>query len=170
VASEHPLWHFSLAVYRMPGVSDACLRLQDDAGADVNLLLYFCWLATVRDAALDEAEIRRAVDATADWRDQVVRPLRGVRRWMKDGAAGMPRDSVEGLRSDVKRVELESEQLQQDLLFRLGGAGVRAAAGGADARARAEENIARYFKVIRVSAAAAVDADLRTIFAAAIPD
>lgn len=170
MASEHPLWHFSLAVYRMPGVSAACLRLQDDAGADVNLLLYFCWLATVRDAPLDEAEIRRIVDATADWRDRVVRPLRGVRRWLKDGAAGMPRDSVEGLRSDVKRVELESEQLQQDLLFRLAGPGARAAAGGAAARARAEENIARYFKVIGASAAAATDADLRTIFAAAIPD
>ena len=86
VPSGNPFWDFSLAIYRKPGVSEACLRLQDAAGVDVNLLLFFCWLATTRDTALDEEAIRDIVARTADWRDRVVRPLRGIRRWMKDGA------------------------------------------------------------------------------------
>ena len=28
-----PFWHFSLGLYRAPGVADACIRLQDEAGA-----------------------------------------------------------------------------------------------------------------------------------------
>lgn len=167
MASGNPFWDFSLAVYRKPGVAEACLRLQDEAGADVNLLLYFCWLGTVRDAVLADAEIREAVEATDAWRVRVVRPLREIRRWMKDGVAGMAPESVESLRSEVKRIELESERLQQDLLFRLAGPHAPA---GPDARGRAEENIARYLKHIRVPPAASVAQDCRRIVEAAITE
>jgi uncharacterized protein (TIGR02444 family) len=169
MAADNPFWVFSLAVYRKPGVAEACLRLQDGAGADVNLLLYFCWLATVRDAALADAEVRKAVDATEAWRAHVVRPLREVRRWMKGGAAGFPPESAESLRTAVKRVELESERLQQDLLFRMTGP-CREARAGAETRGRAEENIARYFKLISVPPAAPIARDCRLIVEAAIAE
>ena len=43
-----PFWQFSLAFYRQPGVADACIRLQEEAGVDVNLLLFLLWQASLK--------------------------------------------------------------------------------------------------------------------------
>ena len=166
--SDNPFWDFSLAVYRMPGVAEACLRLQDEAGVDVNLLLYFCWVATVRDTALDDPEIRKAVEATDAWRDRVVRPLREIRRSMKGGIPGMAPELAESLRSDVKRIELQSERLQQDLLFHMAGPATQHV-GGSAARRCADENITRYLKLMGVSLAASLARDCRSVVEAGIP-
>jgi uncharacterized protein (TIGR02444 family) len=161
--SENPFWEFSLAVYSQPGVAEACLRLQDDAGADVNLLLYCCWMAAVSDHAMSRAGVGQAVAATRKWRDGVVAPLRAVRRRLKDRTAGLPPESVEGLRAEVKRIELESERLEQNLLYRMGGAVSRKAAGGPAARARAEQNIKAYLSVIGAAESPQAVQDCRTI-------
>lgn len=116
-AESNPLWDFSLAVYRRPGVADACLRLQDRHGVDVNVLLCFCWLTVAEGIDLAETEMRDIVQATEEWRDGVVRPLREVRRRMKPGFDGMPGAAVEALRNGVKRLEIESERLEQNFLF-----------------------------------------------------
>jgi uncharacterized protein (TIGR02444 family) len=167
VASDNPFWDFSLAVYRKPGVADACLRLQDEAGVDVNLLLFFCWLGLTRDEALGEVEIRDIVERTAGWRDHVVRPLRDVRRWTKGGAEGMPAGPVEALRSRVKRIELESERLQQAMLFALADAAVVRADGNA-ARHCANANTALYLSVVGAPRTAAVAEACQTVVAAGL--
>ena len=41
-----PFWRFSLRFYRLPEVADACITLQEQAGVDVNLLLFLLWHAT----------------------------------------------------------------------------------------------------------------------------
>ncbi len=43
-----PFWQFSLRFYRLPNVADACIALQEDAGVDVNLLLYLLFQACQR--------------------------------------------------------------------------------------------------------------------------
>jgi len=178
VASDNPFWDFSLVVYRKPGVAEACLYLQDDAGVDVNLLLFFCWLAGVRDEALGEAEIRDILRRTTDWRDHVVRPLREVRRWMKGDVEGMPAGPVEALRSQVKRIELESERLQQDMLFALAAqaaavqaATLQAATAQADrdsARRRADANTALYLSIIGAPRVVEVTDACHTVVAASV--
>ena len=42
--SPERFWQFSLKTYAKTGVKSACLKAQDDFGADVNLLLLCCWL------------------------------------------------------------------------------------------------------------------------------
>jgi uncharacterized protein (TIGR02444 family) len=167
---DNPFWDFSLAAYGKPGVAAACLRLQDQAAADVNLLLYFCWAAAVRDDALDRTEVGEAVARTQAWREGVVAPLRAVRRRMKEGMAGPPPESVEALRAEVKRIELEAERMQQDLLYRLAAGGPRKAAGGAAARRRAEENIAVYLSLIDIPQSADVSRDCQVVISASLPD
>ena len=39
------LWAFSLQAYARPGAAPACLRCQDEAGADVNIVLFLLWHA-----------------------------------------------------------------------------------------------------------------------------
>ena len=43
-----PFWRFSLRFYRQPQVADACIALQEEAGVDVNLLLFLLWHATLK--------------------------------------------------------------------------------------------------------------------------
>ena len=100
----NPFWTYSLAFYAQPGVMPACLALQDQHGVDVNLALLCCWLGE----ALDAAALAEAEALVAEWRAQVVQPLRAVRRWLKG------RD--ETLRAAIAAQELAAEQHQQAML------------------------------------------------------
>ncbi len=112
--SDDPFWTFSLAFYARPGATPACLALQDDAGADVNLVLYLLWSAATG-RRLEAAEIAAADATLARWRAQVIQPLRSARRAMK--AALLPGIAIAALRSDVKALELEAERLAQAALY-----------------------------------------------------
>jgi uncharacterized protein (TIGR02444 family) len=113
-----PFWRFSLALYRTPGVPDACLDVQDSCGADVNVLLFALWLAS-EGRVLSDAELAGADAAVAPWREEVVRSLRGARRALRAAPAAFDAGGAAALRDQVKKVELESERLQQEALFAL---------------------------------------------------
>ncbi len=103
-------WDFSKAIYARDGVKQACLALQD-GGLDVNLALWIVW--TVVYGRNPTAAIGVAVERSALWSMQVVKPLRAARTGLKH-----PPDFVEGeaatsLRQKVLACELEAERLQQ---------------------------------------------------------
>lgn len=104
------LWQYSLANYARDGVADACLALQDDFGLDVNLLLYGAWLAS-QGFCLTPAHLAELDSGIADWRDNVVRPLRALRRQMREY------HPARDIREQVKVLELESERQQQDAMY-----------------------------------------------------
>jgi uncharacterized protein (TIGR02444 family) len=110
--ADSAFWRFSLNFYGLPDVAPACLALQDEAGVDVNLLLFLLFLADQRRAVTidDVARLDRAV---APWRSEIVEPLRALRRRLKAGIGDTPPASSEGLRNMVKKVELEAERLEQ---------------------------------------------------------
>jgi uncharacterized protein (TIGR02444 family) len=120
-----PFWRFSLATYREPGVAEACLALQDGFGVDVNVLLFVLWLGA-QGRQLDDVEMQFVRDAAADWASDVVARLRGVRRRLKDDAPLVTPDAAQAFRTQVKRLELEAERLEQEALHGLAG---RIAAG-----------------------------------------
>ena len=105
-------WAFSLRVYGAPGVAAGCLALQDRYGVDVNLLLWCAWAGT-EGVALDRAAIDRAVAATEAWREGVVRPLRAVRRALKEDLGPIPAGESADLRARIKAAELDAERRQQ---------------------------------------------------------
>ncbi len=111
-----PLWRFSLRTYRQPGVADACIALQDECGVDVNVLLFFLWLAAEK-KRVPAANARAACEQAALWHDDVVAPLRAVRRKLKGGSTLVERNTAELFRTRIKAVELEAERLQQEALF-----------------------------------------------------
>jgi uncharacterized protein (TIGR02444 family) len=117
MSDASPFWRFSLGVYRRPGVPDACLALQDEGGADVNVVLFLLWLA-MRGRATSPSDIDEILECVEPWRRRVVAPLREARRASKTPPRGFDAAAVSAFRNTVKRVELESERLQQDALFR----------------------------------------------------
>ena len=107
-------WNFSIAIYGRPGVRDACLRLQDEAGLDVNVLLYCLWRAACgRD--LEAEDLRARLAALAPWMAAAVKPLRTLRRALK-AADGLPSDAAE-LARQLSALELEAERTAQDLIL-----------------------------------------------------
>src|SRR5579883_645510 len=111
-----PFWRFSLRFYRRPGAADACIALQDGCGVDVNILLFLLWLATAR-RRVPVAAAQEICAKAAGWREDVVTPLRTLRRRLKDGSTLVERGAAELFRTRIKAAELESERLQQEAMF-----------------------------------------------------
>lgn len=103
------LWTWAVAAYGRPGVSDACLELQDAGGQNVCLLLWAAWAAETGQALDDEARAD-ACDIARAWEDAAVAPLRAVRRRLKTRILDMDDDARQAVRNQVKAVELAAEQ------------------------------------------------------------
>jgi uncharacterized protein (TIGR02444 family) len=106
------LWSFSLKFYSQPEIAHACLDLQDRFGADVNILLFGLWQAN-RGRRLSDSDVRNVIELVAAWQENVVWPLRMVRRFLKTPAPGWSSQDVGLLRQGVKAEELQAEHLQQ---------------------------------------------------------
>ncbi len=111
-------WDFSVRTYRTAGVPDACLSLQNDYGADVNMLLYCCWIGACI-GRFDHELFARASAFSTLWADHVVVPLRSARTWMKQSGCDtepVPTDACMQLREEIKSVEFAAEKMQQQVL------------------------------------------------------
>jgi len=109
--SENPFWDYSLAYYSRAEVAQCCLEYQEEYGANVNLLLFCCWLGSlgvlIKSEQLEQAKLTiKPLDL------HVVQPLRTVRQFIK--ALTPP---VDDLYSNLKQVELMAEQVVQNDLF-----------------------------------------------------
>jgi uncharacterized protein (TIGR02444 family) len=117
-SSDSPFWRFSLRFYRDPAVAAACIELQDEAGVDVNLLLFLLWNATLS-RVLSQATIADLERRIGAWRLAAVIPLRELRRALKSPPPVIEPGAAEAFRTRIKAVELEAERLQQQTMYGL---------------------------------------------------
>lgn len=110
------LWDFAVRLYAEPGVSEACLVLQDRFGVDVPLLLWAAWLGEGADAAA----LRAGDRAVGPWRARAVRPVRALRRHLRHAVAGLDEDAQQGWRGSVKRLEIDAEKIAFGILAGIG--------------------------------------------------
>ena len=113
---EADSWAFALHIYAQPGVADACLRLQDEAGIDVMMCLMIVFAAVRHRVLLTASEIRQLDEACRPWREHIVHPLRAIRVRLKSGPLPAPSSETEPFRSTIKAAELAAERLQNQLL------------------------------------------------------
>ncbi|MBX2856758.1 MAG: TIGR02444 family protein [Rhodobacteraceae bacterium] len=113
-AVKNPMgfWDFSLALYATEGAPEACLRLQDDSGCDVNMALFCLWIGLMSGHSPEDI-LQSATSLSEEWARRAVRPLRAVRRDLKSGVEGVAWDVV---RNQIKSVELAAEKAQQEAL------------------------------------------------------
>jgi uncharacterized protein (TIGR02444 family) len=156
-----PFWRFSLRLWARPGVAQACLWLQDRCGADVNLLLLCCWLASEARAA-NERFLARAMADVSSWRREAVAPLRRVRRRLERSLRGVPEQWCAPTRAGTKAAELMAERVEQLLLAR------RAARlpPGPPRPLRASANLDRYWDLLGGRSGPAVERRLAILRAA----
>lgn len=112
------LWDFSLALYAQPGVAEACLRLQDEQGINVNLIFWCVWLEQQLGVHLEDAHLQEAHHHIDGWDRTYVVPLRQLRRRMK-AEFGTRNDTIEAVRNQIKQAELAAEKELQMRLQRL---------------------------------------------------
>jgi len=118
--TENPFWYFSLEFYGQSNVASSCIVLQDSMGADVNVLLYCCWIANEGAAAIEPAELVEIIQGIEPWQLDVVSGLRKIRRKFKQNESLDLGGVSKGLLQLIKDCELESERLEQWILFQSG--------------------------------------------------
>lgn len=118
--AQQDLWGFANRLYAVPGISEVCLRLQDESNVDVCVLMLILWLAQDR-RAVRPAQVQMILRASAEWRQEVVQPLRCMRRWLKQGPALVEAAHAHALRDLIKSAELRAEKLQLEALAALYG-------------------------------------------------
>lgn len=115
MTGNESLWDCALRLYSVPGIADACLTLQDESHVDVPILLFSAWLAGNK-VALEAEEVGRVDNLVRQWRNEVIEPLRSVRRRLKSGPLSTFPEEGEGFRNRVKEVELGAEKIELAVL------------------------------------------------------
>ena len=116
----NPFWEFSLDFYARDKVSSTCLILQDNFGADVNIILYCCWLGYIGTEEIEITELDEIVAGIEAWQHHVVKPLRQIRNDIKNNEfLHLGHFSSDFLLS-IKDCELESEKVEQLVLYHSG--------------------------------------------------
>lgn len=115
--SHNPFWTFSVALYQLAPVRQACLQWQQDYLVDVNMLLYAVWQAHCRHR-LSQEHFVLLIDEVERWRTETVLPLRQVRMSGRAKASGLPvSGQTEHFYTQVLALEIQAEQIQQNMMF-----------------------------------------------------
>ena len=89
--------------------------LQNRRGADVNILLFCCWLATLG-LKVEQAGLNAAIVAVEAWRRDVLEPLRTARRAVADQFPEIAKSDRQSIKHGMLSVELECERVAQEKL------------------------------------------------------
>ena len=116
IEAARALWDFAVRLYGEPGVSEACLALQDRFGVDIPLMLWAAWLG----AGAGPSALRAGDRAVGPWRARAIRPARALRRHLRHPVAGLDDEAREEWRGSVKRLEIEAERLALGILAGIG--------------------------------------------------
>ncbi len=108
MANTSGFWDFSVSLYENADVQAACLDLQEQFAADVNVVLFCLWVP-----ALDGESLDRALEAAWPVQRDYIQPLRQMRRALSKSG------DEAALRETVAAAELAAEQLEQTRLSSL---------------------------------------------------
>lgn len=109
-------WDGITALYADATLARELLRRQDAEGLDVTLHLFGLWVGT-QGIQLDAGALAEADARVGPWRDQVIAPLRALRRRLKSLAVNAPeRRCVDALCADLQAAELTAERAQVEML------------------------------------------------------
>lgn len=117
---ERPLWDFASALYAEPSIQELCLQLQDQHNANVNLILWCCWLES-EGKPLGADSLIRAEELVLPLDQSLIVPLRKLRSEVVNTALTRVQQSV--IKKQLLSAELTAEKVQlqrlQDLTNKL---------------------------------------------------
>ena len=103
------LWDFAVDFYQHAPIKTACLTLQDEATADVCVLLAVVWLGK-KGKQLTVTEITLLANTVEVWQQQMTLPLRQLRKQIKSFIGDYSLDA-EPIYQQIKAAELQAERV-----------------------------------------------------------
>lgn len=115
---DNPFWRFSLSLYQLKRIKDACLQLQDDSGANINLLFFAIWTAQQR--LRFNPDWRKTFIQFENWHQDYTLQLRRQRDELKRLAekADMNENGpLHRMHEHILKAEMLAEQQEQAVLY-----------------------------------------------------
>lgn len=99
-----------MAFYAQPKIAETCVHLQDSYKVNVCLLIGLRWMDE-SGKYLSDAQFADLQSHIQAWTQQVVEPLRSLRRLLKQPVAAYPQDETQlQIRTAIKQAELLAEK------------------------------------------------------------
>ncbi|MCW8853634.1 MAG: TIGR02444 family protein [Gammaproteobacteria bacterium] len=105
-------WSYSTRVYQIAEIEKACLNLQNQFHADVNILLYCCWVAE-KQIALSEKDIDTLIKISQPWQKNILMHLRAARTTLKTSTVAIPDEQRKEAHQNICEMELNAEHMAQ---------------------------------------------------------
>jgi len=105
------LWTHTTQLWTLPEVEAICLELQNMYDADVNILLYCCWIGN-KSLDMNEDDMQTLLDTVTPWQT-MIKPLRDSRKMMQQQLIAMPSHLVEQTINNMNQMELNAEHMTQ---------------------------------------------------------
>lgn len=105
------LWNYSTQIWTLPDVETICLDLQDNYDANVNMLLYCCWIGD-KNLSLNDDDLQALLDTVQPWQT-IIKPLRDSRKMMKQQLIALPSSMIDQTVSNITEMELNAEHMTQ---------------------------------------------------------
>ena len=139
-------WQFSLAHYQHSNSSEILLILQNRYALDINLTLFALWVGWIENTALLKVHFQILDSSIANWRDNIIQPLRKLRQTAKEQTTLFPNfsDNFLNMTSDI---ELEAERICQALLCKK-YLNLKNLSKGSNKRDLATSNLNSYFALL----------------------
>lgn len=116
--NSNPLWEYSLALYQ--SIEPWCLQMQDQQGANVNLLLLCCFAGS-QGYRLSPQQLAEATQTVGQWDSAVIQPLRQLRRQSPGPSpallSSLPPEHRTSAQKLFLNAEIEAERYAQQLLW-----------------------------------------------------
>ncbi len=115
---DNPFWRFSLSLYQIKRIKDACLQLQDDSGANINLLFFAIWTAQQR--LRFSPDWRKTFIQFENWHQDYTLQLRRQANELKLIAEKADRNEsgpLHRMRDHLLKAEVLAEQQEQAVLY-----------------------------------------------------
>jgi uncharacterized protein (TIGR02444 family) len=104
-------WNYSSQIWTLPEVESTCLELQNNFDANVNLLLYCCWIGD-KNLNLNDDDLQILLDTIQPWQT-IIAPLRDSRKMMQQQLIAMPADMQNQTVANITEMELNAEHMAQ---------------------------------------------------------
>ncbi len=109
---SHPFWNFSVKIYRYRVVEDSLIRLQNERGLNVNVILFCVWYGLIDQGRLSKAQLKLVLSSIQPWHERIVLPLRRLRQQIEIKGV----EPWITIRKQVLENEIASEHVEQLLL------------------------------------------------------
>ena len=116
MTDQDTAWNLTLQLYDAKGVQPACLQLQDEFDVGVSALLTVIILGFLGQPPFTAPELKQTLKRATAWQQNVIEPLRAVRRGLREASPADQSEAVEALRKSLLSQEIAAEKIQQALI------------------------------------------------------